>query len=539
MLIHSANAQQEKEIITKNVWLKNWTDFKPNLADHNEPSHILTGEIVEDIKLYKKETYLLLGHVFVKEGVTLTIEPGTIIIGDYDTKASLTIAKGASIIADGLETDPIVFTSNRSVKKAGDWGGIILLGDAPLNKFGRGSVASFYSELEPKFYKNTNYGGENVVSNSGILRFVRIEYAGKKEYTAGGSFSGLFLAGVGNETIVENIMISYSAGDSFKVFGGEVHLKNMVSYGAAGNDFSFNFGAKSHLINSLAIRFPYSSNSRGARCLNIKSYNKKEEVDFSKKGTSLVAENLKLINNSKDLEFDIQAGLIKEGIYVGHNTSVSMNKSVISSFKPGVILEDKILSNLENLEKIKITDIHFKNCEGYVLSKNDSNDLALENWYANKAFLNAFSVGNRPKIFIADAKTAEKENKIAKNKVTINKDTAIPFDFIDKAPTFPGCEGVTKEESKKCFKKEMRLHIIEHFRYPEEAQNNNIEGRVFVMFDINYTGSITNIRSRGPHKSLEQEAERIIKLLPKMQPAKKQGQPVKVVFGIPIAFKSL
>ncbi|WP_170179835.1 energy transducer TonB [Flavivirga rizhaonensis] len=539
LLIYNTNAQQEEEIITKNEWLKHWTEFKPNLTDNNEPSEILSGEITEDIKLYKRETYLLLGHVFVKEGVTLTIEPGTVIIGDYETKASLTIAKGANIIADGLATDPIVFTSNSSVKKAGDWGGIILLGDAPSNKFGRASVSSFYSKLEPKFYKNTNYGGENVIKNSGILRFVRIEYAGKKEYRAGGGFSGLLLAGVGHETIIENVMVSYSAGDSFKIWGGEVNLKNMVSYKSSGNDFSLNFGTKTQLDNSLAIRFPYTSNSRGARCLDLRSYDKKENIDFSKKGTSLVAENLKFINNSKDLEFDIQAGLIKEGVYVGHNTLVSINKSMISGFKPAIVLEDKILIDQENLEKIKITDVHFKDCVGYVLSKDNSNNTAMENWYANKEFLNMFSEGNRSKTLIADAKKAEIENKIAKKKVIINKDIVIPFNLIEKAPTLPGCDRVAKEESKECFQKEMRSHIVENFRYPKTAQENNIEGRVFVLFNINYNGDIANIRSRGPDKSLEEEAVRIIKLLPKMKPAEKDGQPVTVSYGIPITFKSL
>ncbi|MDD7885628.1 energy transducer TonB [Flavivirga sp. 57AJ16] len=537
LLTHSINAQLEEEMVTQNEWLKHWTDFEPNLADINEPTEILTGEITEDLQLYKRETYLLLGPVFVKEGVTLTIEPGTIIIGDYDTKGSLAIAKGASLIADGLKTDPIVFTSNRSVKKAGDWGGIILLGDAPLNKFGRGSVSSFYSELDPKFYKNTNYGGENTKSNSGILRFVRIEYAGKKEYTADGSFSGLLLAGVGNETIIENVMVSFSAGDAFKVWGGTVNLKNMVSYRSAGNDFSFNFGTQSHLTNSLAIRFPYTSNSRGARCLDIRSFDKKENVDFSKKGTSLVAENLDLINNSKDLEFDIQSGLIKESVYVGQNTMFSLNKSTVSGFKPAIMLKNEILDNQENLEKIKITEIHFKDCVGYVWSNDTANNKALENWYTNKEFLNMFSTGNRAKVFIADAKKAEKENKIAKSKITVNKNLVYPFELIDKAPAFSGCEKVAEGESKKCFQKKIESHITQNFKYPEAALNNNIEGRVFVMFNVDTNGHVVNIRSRGPDKSLEEEAERIIKMLPKMQPAMKLGQTVKVSYGIPIGFK--
>jgi hypothetical protein len=131
-----ANAQQEKGIIGSTNWLSNWTEFKPAKVDYGEPNQILAGNISTNTKLLKKNVYLLQGPVYVDNNAVLTIEPGTVIIGDFDSGAALVITKGASIIADGLETDPIVFTSNRSVKKAGDWGGIVILGDAPINKFG-------------------------------------------------------------------------------------------------------------------------------------------------------------------------------------------------------------------------------------------------------------------------------------------------------------------------------------------------------------------------------------------------------------------
>ena len=140
-------AQQEKGIIGTDNWLNNWTQFKPKYEDYGDPTQILTGDISIDTKLYKRDVYLLVGNVFVTGGATLTIEPGTVIIGDYESNASLTITKGSSIIAEGYETDPIVFTSNRSVKKPGDWGGLIILGDAPNNKFGNGSVAPYFPGL--------------------------------------------------------------------------------------------------------------------------------------------------------------------------------------------------------------------------------------------------------------------------------------------------------------------------------------------------------------------------------------------------------
>lgn len=140
-------SQQEKGIVGSENWLNNWTDFKPNQSDYGEPTKILAGNISENTTLIKSEVYLLLGNVFVNNGATLTIEPGTVIMGDYKSNGSLTVTKGAKIVASGLQTDPIVFTSNRTVKRAGDWGGVVLLGEAPTNKFGNGSVAKFYPDL--------------------------------------------------------------------------------------------------------------------------------------------------------------------------------------------------------------------------------------------------------------------------------------------------------------------------------------------------------------------------------------------------------
>ena len=278
LVVCDVNAQQEKGIIGFNSWLNNWTEFKPNKVEYNEANQILTGSISVNTKLYKKNVYVLQGNVYVTNNATLTIEPGTVIIGDFDSKASLIVTRGATIIANGLETDPIVFTSNRSVKKAGDWGGIIILGDAPTNKFGNVSSVNFDTDVAL-----TSYGGTNSNSNSGIFKYVRIEFAGAK-IKGLGNFNGLLLGGVGSKTTLENIMVSYSAGDSFEIFGGDVNLNKLISYKSSNDDYKFNYGAQCRIDNSLAIRSSYLSSSTGSRCLNVLSYDKKEEADFSMMG---------------------------------------------------------------------------------------------------------------------------------------------------------------------------------------------------------------------------------------------------------------
>jgi protein TonB len=119
----------------------------------------------------------------------------------------------------------------------------------------------------------------------------------------------------------------------------------------------------------------------------------------------------------------------------------------------------------------------------------------------------------------------------------VDEDVEVPFAVIEDVPVFPGCEKVSKSEKKACFQIKMEEHVAKHFRYPEVALDLGIQGKVFVVFVIDKEGYISNIRSRGPDKILEKEAERIIKLLPKMIPGKQRGRPVKVPYSVPIVFK--
>ena len=116
-------------------------------------------------------------------------------------------------------------------------------------------------------------------------------------------------------------------------------------------------------------------------------------------------------------------------------------------------------------------------------------------------------------------------------------DVDVPFAIIEDVPLFPGCERVKKSERRKCFQEKIQRHIAKNFRYPEIAQEMGIQGRVYVQFVIDKDGTITGIRTRGPDKNLEKEANRIIGKLPTMTPGKQRGRPVRVPFSIPITFR--
>ncbi len=134
-----------------------------------------------------------------------------------------------------------------------------------------------------------------------------------------------------------------------------------------------------------------------------------------------------------------------------------------------------------------------------------------------------------------DSKVADIEDvAVAEEEIT----EEIPIVLVENAPVFPGCENEKTEEDKRdCFQAMVQKHIRKNFRYPDPAKEMGLQGRVSIMFTIEKDGSIDNVRLRGPHKSLEEEAARIISKLPTMKPGQQRGVPVKVSYSLPITFK--
>ncbi|WP_413997792.1 hypothetical protein ACMDB5_08295 [Flavobacterium sp. W1B] len=387
----SINAQQTKGIIGQNNWLKNWTNFKPATEEYPEATIILTGKIDKDLTLNKKQTYRLIGVVYVTNNAVLTIEPGTIIRGDVETCGTLVITKGAKIIAEGKETDPIVFTSDKAsfTRKPGDWGGIIILGDAPINKIGGVSFLDFNLD-----HMISHYGGQNQDSDSGILKYVRIEFSGRK-LNATKELNGLSLAGVGRKTQFNFIQISYSNDDSFECYGGDVNFENLISFRATDDDFDFTQGAQCNINNSAAIRYPYSSDISGSRCFEIDSFDKIENLDITKKLTKITASNITLVN----LEENNQ-GLVREAIFIKDKSYFNLNNSIVSGFKLCVLLDNKIANISANLAKINLQNVLINNCAGGIQSELAENDSEIKNWYNNESFSIEYSKQNNSVLFL-------------------------------------------------------------------------------------------------------------------------------------------
>lgn len=377
LFIIPLNAQQIKGITGDTNWLANWTNFKPATTEYSEPTQILAGTINSNLRLTKNNIYLLTGTVYVTNNAVLTIEPGTVIRGDKETCGTLVITKGCKIMAEGTATNPIVFTSNKNLseRRPGDWGGILILGEAPINKIGGVGFLDF--NLDPAV---SYYGGQDPNSNSGILKYVRIEFSGHKINMLK-ELNGLSMAGVGKGTKIDYVQISFSNDDSFECYGGDVNFSNLISFRATDDDFDFTQGVQCTISNSIAIRNPYSSDFSGSRCFEIDSYDKAENADLTKKLTKITANNMTLINTE-----DNSQGLVREAVYIKDKSYFNINNSVIDGFSSCVLLENKIGNLPANLAKINIQGLQINRCGGIVFSENAELNPELTKWYNSDTF---------------------------------------------------------------------------------------------------------------------------------------------------------
>jgi len=207
----------------------------------------LSGRIDRTLTLPKGK-YTLKGFVYVGKGATLEFAAGSTIVADASVKTALIIEQGGKLVADGTANSPIVFTSNKAANSRtnSDWGGISICGYAPTN---RPLVPAPITEGG----SNRPYGGTDAGDNSGILRYVRIEFAGITAEN-NSELNGLTLYGVGAGTIIENVQASECGDDGFEFFGGTVNCKNLISYASGDDDFDFDFGYNGQIQYAVSLR---------------------------------------------------------------------------------------------------------------------------------------------------------------------------------------------------------------------------------------------------------------------------------------------
>jgi hypothetical protein len=215
----------------------------------NVPSQTtLTGNINQTTTLTSDKVWTLKGYVYVTDGAKLIIQPGTTIVSDVAEKGALCIERGAQIIAEGTLEKPIIFTSGKNAgeRSPGDWGGIVILGRAKTNRSSEPTIEGGIGRP---------FGGTNDDDNSGILKYVRIEYAGIAALP-NSEINALTLGGVGSGTVIEYVQTIYANDDAFEFFGGTVSPKYLYAFATADDDFDFDFGYTGTITNGVAKRDP-------------------------------------------------------------------------------------------------------------------------------------------------------------------------------------------------------------------------------------------------------------------------------------------
>ena len=207
-------------------WAAGWTIGLDNSGAASTEN--LAGEVSGDVVLDSNVEYLLTGSFVVLSGGSLTIPAGTTIKATGGTAAYVAVAQGGEIFINGEANNPVVMTSGASSPAAGDWGGLVICGDAPTNK--GVSVISEVADL--------TYGGTDATDNSGSITYLRVEYTGAT-FSNDKEFNGVSLFGVGSGTTFEYVQSLNGGDDGIEFFGGTVNGNYLVSIGSGDDSIDF------------------------------------------------------------------------------------------------------------------------------------------------------------------------------------------------------------------------------------------------------------------------------------------------------------
>lgn len=296
------------------------------------------NNITSNITLNASTRYILKGFVYVKAPATLTIPAGTVIYGDKSTTGTLIIERGAKINANGTSSQPIIFTSRipAGQRGPGDWGGIILLGKAAINTVSGADTAAI--EGLPTSVTPAYYGGHDDADNSGIMRYVRIEFPGiNLTGVSGNEINGLTMGGVGNGTTLEYIQVSYSGDDSFEWFGGTVNCKYFIAYKGVDDDFDTDNGFRGKCQFFLGIRDSNIADISGSNGFESDN-NANSPSNINNPRTMPIFSNVTFIGPKRNSSTPINANF-KRAAHIRRNSKLNCFNSILMGYPVGLYLD--------------------------------------------------------------------------------------------------------------------------------------------------------------------------------------------------------
>jgi hypothetical protein len=320
-----------------NRWTDTWTNWDPQNTNYPATTVNVSSNITTNTTWTNTNVYLLTGNfIYVDSLVTLTIEPGTIIRGTGN--AALIIGRGAKINAVGTPAQPIVFTSNAPVgsRDYGDWGGVVLAGSAYNNiptspnalcEGGIGSLATHRGL----------HGGTNNNDSSGIMQYVRIEYAGIALGGPNSELNGLSMYSLGRKTQIDHIQVSYSGDDSYECFGGIHDMKYLVAFHGWDDDFDTDNGYSGRVQYAYSVRDSRQADQSGSN--GFESDNDASGDLFTPK-TKATYSNVTIIGPNWTGNPDSTNALYKRGAHIRRNTGISIYNSIVTGYPAAGFLLD-------------------------------------------------------------------------------------------------------------------------------------------------------------------------------------------------------
>jgi hypothetical protein len=327
------------------MWTNGWTEWDPQNKVYPATTMTVSSNITTNTTWMTGQTVLLQGQIYVKNNSVLTIQPGVVIKGSSSVAGSgLFITTGSQIQAVGTASQPIVFTSEQPVgaRTQGDWGGVILMGLAPLN-FTNG--INNIEGIAPS--PDTQYGGgasPNSNDNSGSLKYVRIEYAGYV-YAANKEINSLTMGAVGRGTTIDYVQCSFGNDDGFEWFGGNVDCKHLISYRNLDDDFDTDNGYSGNVQFGLIVRDPSIADNPAV------STSEGFESDNDAGGTSAtpqtkaVFSNITAIGPYRGSSSTSIASGYKRALRIRRNSSISVFNSLFMDFKTGIMIDGTLCEN--------------------------------------------------------------------------------------------------------------------------------------------------------------------------------------------------
>ena len=301
-----------------------------------EPTdQVLAGNLTENTTLDSNVNYKLTGALIVRSGVTLTIPAGTTIKATAGgTGVYVLVERGGKLIADGEPNAPITFTSDAANPAAGDWGGVILNGKAPLSR-----QAGASSEAPTEINTAVLFGGDNIADNSGILDHVIIEYSGAR-IDDDAEHNGLTLNGVGNGTVLSNIVIRYGDDDAIEFFGGSVNASNLLVINCKDDMFDFTQGYTGTLTNVYGIReagyTEVTSDPRGVEADGNLDGNSPSDINQS----NFTINDITIVNNGIFAAPSTEATMVD--VFKIRRGATATITNAYAQFGDGVIVSDLI-----------------------------------------------------------------------------------------------------------------------------------------------------------------------------------------------------